>query len=75
MRNLALKLLVTVVLAFPVVFVFVRGMESTQRFDSLGTWYTLYVAAFFTALVASVVLAVALVRNRRRSRRPHGPEL
>ena len=71
MRNLVLKLLATVLLAFPVAFAFVRGMESAQRFDSLGTWYTLYVAAFFAALAASVVAVVAIARNRRRSKGPH----
>jgi|KBSMisStandDraft_5_1062788.scaffolds.fasta_scaffold58951_4 putative solute:sodium symporter small subunit len=69
MRNLTLKLLVTILVTFPVAFLFVRHMESAQQFDSFGWWYTLYVAAFFAAFVAAIVTVTTIALARRRAKR------
>jgi uncharacterized membrane protein len=69
MRSLTLKFLVALLLAFSVAFLFARRMEVSNYFDSLGLWYTLYVAAFFVALAAAVVVVSAIALARRRARR------
>jgi hypothetical protein len=60
--------------AYPVAFVFTRHMEAIHKFDSIGLWYSLYVAAFFACGAAVIVLTAVLAiawasASRRRIRR------
>jgi len=69
MGSLKLKFLVALLVAYPVAFLFTRHMEATHRLDSLGLWYTLFVATFFAVVAALVVVLAASGFARFRSRR------
>ena len=69
MRRSKLTFLVALVVAYPFMFLFARHLESTNQSDSLGLWYTLYVAAFFALVVAAMVVAFAFVLAKVRARR------
>ena len=60
--------LVSALLFLPVL-VFVRFMEASNRFDSLGWWYSVYVAIAFSVptglLVASGVYLATKFRGNR----------
>jgi hypothetical protein len=52
----------------PMFFV-VRHFENANVFDSIGTWYTLYVAAVFSVPVGLAVALGSAVFGRRASGR------
>jgi glucan phosphoethanolaminetransferase (alkaline phosphatase superfamily) len=69
MRGSKLTFLVALVLACPFAFSLARHLESTNQADSLGLWFSLYVAAFFALGFAATVVAFAWVLARVRATR------
>jgi hypothetical protein len=50
--------------AFVPVFFVVRYFESARVFDSIGTWYTLIVAAVSSAIMGAVIASAAVLLRR-----------
>ena len=73
MRKSNTTFAVAFALCFPVAFIFTRYMEDAHRFDSIGLWYTLYVASTFSAVIAGMVSLIFMLLARRRDRPPTRP--
>nr|BDD47814.1 hypothetical protein 1 [Gammaproteobacteria bacterium] len=56
--------ILTVGILFIPMFFIVRHFESTNTFDSIGTWYTVYVTLVFTAAPALLACGVKWLKSR-----------
>lgn len=54
--------------AVPGSVVFVRSMETSGQFDSIGWWYTLTVATLFATSVAAALAFILWLAKRARRR-------
>jgi hypothetical protein len=67
MRPFKQAFVVALFVALPVAFLFVRHMEATGQFDSIGLWYSLLVTVILSALAAGLLASAAFaIRQLRR---------
>jgi len=66
MKHFNKTALLALALMFLPVLAFVRYMEASNKFDSLGWWYSLLVTAFFSVPPAILIAGVISFFSTRR---------